>query len=138
MAQAAGAPLLHRFLGIGATGLAIALVLMRAVAGQPPADDPFLVVMGYVVGTISLVLIAIAVLVLSRRVPERRLGQTVDAYWMEPAVVASVNLVWFVSEGAAILSIVGYYITGQLAPAATMVVGLGVFWWLGPKMFAKP
>jgi hypothetical protein len=28
--------------------------------------------------------------------------------------------------------------TGHLAPAATMVVGLGVFWWAGPNLFSKP
>jgi hypothetical protein len=138
MAQAANAPLLHRFLGIGATGLAIVMVLLRVNAGPLPADDPFLSGMGYAFATISLILIAVAVLVLSRRVPERRLGQSVDEYWATPAVLAPVNLVWFVSEGAAILSIVGYFMTGQLAPAATMVMGIAVFWWLGPKMFAKP
>ena len=137
MAQMATLPMLHRFLGMGATGLAVVMVFLRTQAEPPSPDDAQTAIMAYGFAVVSLAMMAIAVLVLARRVPERSLSQRVEEYWMTPAVMAPVQLVWFVSEGAAILSTVGYFLTGHLAPAATMVVTISAFWWLGPKTFAK-
>jgi|SRR6187397_1498779 len=137
MAQTASAPILHRFLGLGATALAVVMVFLRTRVEPPASDDQFTAVMAYAFASISLAMVVVAVLVLARRVPERRLTERVEAYWMTPAVLASVNLVWFVSEGAAIMATVGYFLTGHLAPAAMMVVAISTFWWLGPKTFAK-
>ena len=127
----------HRMLGIGATLLAVVMVFLRSKADPPLVDDQSTSVIAYLFASISLVGIAVAIMVLTRRVPERSITQPVDAYWAAPGVLPAANLVWFVLEGAAILAIVGYYMTGHLAPAATMVVGLGVFWWMGPKTFSK-
>jgi hypothetical protein len=137
MAQTASAPIFHRFLGMGATALAGMMVFLRTKAAPPTPDGQFNDVMAYGFASISLVLVVVAVLVLARRVPERQLSQRVEDYWMMPAVLLPVNRVWFVSEGAAILATVGYFLTGHLAPAAMMVMAIGVFWWLGPKTFAK-
>ena len=137
MAQMASAPILHRFLGIGATALAVVMVFLRTRVEPRASDDQFTAVMGYGSASISLAMVVVAVLVLTRRVPERQLSQRVEDYWMTPAVLASVNLVWFMSEGAAITATIGYFLTGHLAPAAMMVVAICTFWWLGPKTFAK-
>jgi hypothetical protein len=137
MAQTATAPMLHRFLGIGATMLAAVMVFLRTKAEPPAPGDESTEILAYAFAGISLAMVAVAVLVLARRVPERQLSQRVEDYWMTPAVMASVNLVWFMSEGAAITATIGYFLTGHLAPAAMMVVAICTFWWLGPKTFAK-
>lgn len=136
MAQAASVPLLHRFLGIGATVLAIAMVALRS--NGLPAGDGDMSFLAYPFAGIGVVLLIVAVLVLAPRVPERLITQSVDAYWMTPAVVQAALRVWFLAEGAAIIATVGYFLTGHLATAATMVVAIGTFWWMGPNFFAKP
>lgn len=137
MAQTANPSMLHRFLGIGATVLAIAMVALRSMTSEPPVlgDMP---VFAYVVSGISMVILIFTALVLTPRVPERRASQSVDAYWQTEDVVKAAMIVWFQAEGATLLSIVGYYLTGHLAVAATMVVSLCAFWWMGPNTFAKP
>ena len=128
----------HRMLGLGGTVFAIVVVVIRARMDPPSADDQFTSIVAYTLAGISLVLIAVAVMVLTRRVPERSISQSLDAYWTTAGVLPAANLFWLVVEGAASLAIVGYLVTGHLAPAAVMVVGLGVFWWVGPNMFSKP
>ena len=135
--NAANAPMLHRFLGIGATILSAALVLLRANAGMPEQSDTMTLI-AYGIAVVSIGLVVVSVMVLTPRVPERRAGESVDAFWKNPAVTSPVLQIWFMTEGAVILAAVGYYLTGLIAPAAAMVVALGVYWWLGPRMFAKP
>jgi hypothetical protein len=40
--------------------------------------------------------------------------------------VQSLNLLWFVLEGATVLSVIGYLLTGHLAVTATMLVGVAL------------
>ena len=46
-------------------------------------------------------------------------------------------LVWFLMEGAGVLSAVGFFLTGVPAPVAAMVLALAVFWMNGPGTFGK-
>lgn len=137
MAQMANASILHRVLGLGATALAVCMVVLRSMTASPPmmSDVPE---MGYIMAGASAVMLILAVLVFSPRVPERNAAQSVDAYWMQTPVLQAVTLVWFLAEGAAIMSAIGYYLTGHLATASTMVVSLAAYWWLGPNTFSKP
>jgi len=132
----ANPPMLHRFMGYGATVLSAVMVVLRANAGMPEQSDTMTMI-AYGIAAVSVILVVVAVMVLIPRVPERRAAESVAAYWATPAVAGAVAQIWFLTEGAVILSAVGYYLSGLIAPAATMVVALGVFWWIGPRMFAK-
>ncbi len=45
--------------------------------------------------------------------------------------------VWFLMEGAGMLAVVGYFVTGE--PIAAIAAGLTIvaFWLCGPNVFAK-
>ena len=62
-----------------------------------------------------------------------RLGNTGPT----PDVTASVFLVWFLMEGAGVISAVSFFLTGAAVSAAAMMLATAVFWMNGPSTFAK-
>jgi hypothetical protein len=138
-AQPAGAviPLLHRFLGIGLLILASVFAVLRGTGSGPvlPPDDPAGATIVYVFAGLALALIAVARLFLKPRVPPRRMGLSVDDYWTQPGVVQRVFAVWFTLEGAAILTLVGYYMVGGSIAAVATSLAIIAFWLNGPRTF---
>ncbi len=135
----ATAPLLHRFLGIGLMLLAAAagaLKLAGAVPLLPP--DEATALLGPSFAAIAAALIVMVWLVFKPAVPGRRPGQSVDAYWTDQNVLAKVMRVWFLAEGAGVLSLVGYFVTGSSIVAAAAAVAIVSFWLCGPSRFAQP
>ena len=137
--QAPGAvvPVLHRILGIGLLILAGVLAVLRSRGAGPvlPTDDPAGRIVLYTFAVFALLMIAVARLVLKPRVPPRRLGQSTDAYWSEPATVQRVFAVWFTLEGAAILTLIAYFMVGTSFAAVLTSVSIIVFWLTGPRAF---
>jgi hypothetical protein len=77
----------------------------------------------------------VARLFLKPRVPPRRMGLSVDDYWTQPGVVQRVFAVWFTLEGAAILTLVGYYMVGGSIAAVATSLAIIAFWLNGPRTF---
>jgi hypothetical protein len=131
-------PLLHRILGLGLLVLAVVMAIVRARSGpllQP--DDPAGNMIMYFFAGIALVMVAVARLVLKPRVPARRLGQSPDDYWSQPAVAQRVFAVWFTLEGAAIMTLIGYFMVGSSLAAVVASVAAIMFWMTGPRTFDR-
>ena len=101
----------------------------------PPDEVTKLI--AYTLSGLSAVSMAIALLVFKPRVPARRPGQALEAYWSTPEIAQKAFLVWFMMDGAAILASVGYLMTGELVSVATMAGAIALFWLTGPQTFAK-
>jgi hypothetical protein len=132
------APLLHTMLGIAQLIVAAALVIARVSGlggGESPAQD--LATIGYSMAAISIVMIVVSLGVLKPRVPGRRPGQSVAAFWADPGVTARATPVWFLLEGAAVVSAVGYFLSGLAVAALMIAVAIGAFWIAGPNSFAR-
>ena len=131
-------PLLHRFLGIGLVAMAVVLSVLRSL-GIPPPLGPGAVSLAIAatISGIAVVLAVIALFVLRPQVPERVPGQSVEQYWSVPGVGTKIVSVWFLMEGAGMLAVVGYFVTGE--PIAAIAAGLTIvaFWLCGPNVFAK-
>ena len=132
-------PLLHRLLGIGMVAVAVAFVGIGLVLGPLLGEpDEASNLVGYAMGGFALLEGIVALMFMKPRVPERRPGQSVDAYWSDQNIASRVHTVWFMVVGAGILSTVGFALTGHLLPAITMCLAIVVFWMNGPNVFAKP
>lgn len=131
--------LLHKFLGIGATSLAVIfLVVVFAGSGPVLQEDPgFAETMAYAMSGLAVAMAIVALLVLKPRVPQRAGGQTDAAYWSDPKNLEPIMLVWFVMEGGAILATIGFFLTGH--PVVAIVMGLAIvaFWLTGPDKFGQ-
>ena len=95
-------------------------VLLRA-RGQGLGLDPALGI-AFAAAGIGLVLVAASVL--RRRVPERSPQQTPDAYWAAAQTRGPVIVLWAVTEGAGLVSLIGYVLTGATAPLAAAAVAI--------------
>lgn len=132
------APLLHRFLGMGLTTLAMVFVVLRYLGDAPFAStDSVTPVIAYTFAGFAFALLAVTLLLLKPRVPDRRTSQSIEEYWATPDVTAKVFLVWFLTKGAGVMSAVGYFLTGAPVSAMAMALAIVVFWWDGPSTFAK-
>lgn len=132
-------PLLHRFLGIGLTALAAAACVFKYLGAVPLLGHGSVTpVVSYALSGIAAVIAAVALLVMKPRVADRGPGQSVEQYWSTPEVGTKVLPVWFLLEGAGILSVVGYLLTGELVSATATGLAIVAFWLCGPTLFAKP
>jgi hypothetical protein len=83
-----------------------------------------------ITAAVSIGLLAVAVLFLRRRILTRPFNETPDAYWARPEHRGAAIVLWAVTEGAALLGLIGYLLSGALAPAVAAVlatVTLAVF-----------
>jgi hypothetical protein len=136
----ANVPMLHRFLAIGAT-LLFLMFLGLKVAGIAPLlrEDPELTrTIGYVLTGVVAMMVAVALLVLKPRAPERSPGQSVDQYWATTTIAQKVLMVWLVLEGAAALASVGFALTAEPAVGGVAAIAIATFWMNSPDAFAKP
>jgi hypothetical protein len=76
-------------------------------------------------------------LVLKSRAPRRLPRQSVEDYWASPEVASKVSMVWFLLEGGAIVSTVGFLLSGEPAPLAVAAAGWLLLILSGPSRFAK-
>lgn len=131
-------PLLHRILGVGLLVLAVVFAVVRSRTGSliPPGDPAGSMIL-YVFAGLALIMVAVARLVLKPRVPSRRLGQSADDYWSQPAVAQRVFAVWFTLEGAAIMTLIGYFMVGSSPAAVVASLAAITFWLNGPRTFDR-
>ncbi len=127
-------PVLHRSLLTGQLILTGVMVVLRSGDMRAQVSDNNQM-LGYGLSALSLVLVAVALLVLKPRVPVREARQPVEEYWA--AVTRTILPMWFVLEGAGLIAIVGYFLTGQTVAAAAIAISIGAFIWYGPKAFVQ-
>ena len=136
-AAPATAPLLHQSLGIGLVMMAAVMSFLRYRGLAPTLPPDSLTSIAYALSGFSVVLVAVALLVIKPRVPDRRPQQSVEEYWSTREVGAKAFLVWFLMEGAGMMAAVGYLLTGQPVSVVAMGVAIAAFWLSGPNAFAR-
>lgn len=128
------APVLHRSLLTGLLLLTGVMVVLRSGdTGARSSDDNQ--VLGYSFAALSVLLVAIALLFLKPRVRAQEPRQPVEEYWA--SVTPAILPMWFVMEGAGMIAIVGYFLTGLTAAAAAIGISIAVFIWYGPRAFVN-
>lgn len=125
-------PVLHRSLLTGQLILTGVMIFLRSGETSPPLSDDNQM-LGYGLSALSLVLVAVALLLLKPRVPVREARQPIEEYWT--SATSAILPMWFVMEGAGLIAIVGYFLTGQTVAAAAIAISIGAFIWYGPKAF---
>lgn len=131
------APVLHRSLVTGLLLLTGVMVVLRSGdtwSGDtdPSSDNRML---GYLLAAVSVLLLAVALLFLKPRVPERKPHQLVEEYWS--SATPTILPMWFVMEGAGMAAIVGYFLSGERVAALAIGVSIAAFIWYGPKAFVN-
>lgn len=136
---AASLPILHRSLGMGMTGIAVVFTGIMAVGVGPLLREPDGggSLIGYVMTGISLVEAAFALLLMKRRVPERRPGQSPQDFWSNTDVLNKILVVWFALTGAGTLSAIAFLLSGLPAAAIVTAFVIAMFWMNGPGAFGK-
>lgn len=64
-------------------------------------------------------------LVLRARVPARRASESLDSWWSAQGTTAII--VWSLIEGASLMGVVGYWLTGSTLPLAATAAGVFLF-----------
>jgi hypothetical protein len=82
-------------------------------------------ILGIVLPAIGIGLMLVSASVLRRRVPERRAQQTPDTYWAVAENRGAAIVLWAATEGAGLISLVSYFLTGAPVAAAVAVIALG-------------
>lgn len=138
MANQATPALLHRFLGIGLVTVMAVFFGLRA-RGIPEAlvSAEASAAVAYIMCGLAALMAAVAMLVMRRRVPPRRLGQSEDDYWSRQEVVAAVLPIWFLMEGAGIVAAAGYLVTSDALAGVTAAIMVAGFWLSGPASFNR-
>ena len=124
--------LLHKLLGIGLAIMAVAMVIARHSVGDAPAGSNL---PAYATAGVSAVMLGAALMLLKPRVPRRRAGQTVAAYWTDPAVIPKALLVWFILEGAGVLASISYFLGGGPYALVAIAAAVVAYWINGPAVF---
>src|SRR5688572_23970497 len=121
---AATAQPLHRSLGIGLVMMAAVMSFLRYRGLAPTLPPERITLIAYTCSGFCVVLVAVALLVIKPRVPDRRPHQSIEEYWSTPEVGAKAFLVWFLMEGAGTIGAVGYLLTGETVAFAAMGVAI--------------
>jgi hypothetical protein len=105
--------------GVLFTGAAFVFVV-HARESMPESGEMH----GILLAVIGLALALVSAPVLRRRIPERTAQQSPDGYWGIVENRSAAMILWAVIEGAALASLVGYFLTGSLVPVITAVIAL--------------
>jgi hypothetical protein len=120
---------LHGALTAGmALATATFVFLIRVRHGQGYVGDSKL---GVVLAALGVGLLAVALGVLRRRIPERAPEQTPVGFWSAESVSAAIML-WAVVEAAGLMGLVGYLLTGETIPVVVAGLAVATLLLLGP------
>ena len=120
-AGARGARILHAALVIGS--ILVGIVFFFVVRRNGPAfrDDPLA---GYLTAGLGLANLAVVIGFFRPRIPQRRMDQRPDEYWMTSEARGAAIVLWAMVEAAGLISWVGYYLTGRAVPAAVAALAV--------------
>jgi hypothetical protein len=123
---------LYRALFAGQLVLAVTFALFVRFQGPLISDLP---VLGHIIAAVAVGVLGVARFALRPRVPPRRSDERPNDYWATSETRAAVMLVWFMTEGAAILTFVAYLIAGGTYVALAAVAALFEFAGARPSHF---
>lgn len=112
---------MHFALFAGVAVMAIVLGIMRSQAHPSVTAGPAI---GLMLSGMAVLALAVATALLRPRIAPRGSDQAPDDYWNTPSSRGSAMLLWAVIEGAGLIGVVGFYLTGHLAPIGVVVVAL--------------
>jgi hypothetical protein len=115
--------------------VAAAFIVVTYLRKAPVLADDTAPLVRFGPAFVSVAMMAVALLGIKRRVPDRMATQAIDAYWSDQQVGTRVALVWFLLEGAGTLAGVGYLLTGESVSALAMIVAISFYWWCRPALF---
>ena len=124
-----GVRIIHLALVIGLVLVAGVFYILRQ---QPGVSFGFGPSIGLIMAGIALVSLVIALGFLARRVPQRPADQTPDVYWTRNEIRGAAIILWAMVEGAALLSWLGYLLTGAWVPAAVGLLAIAALTLLRP------
>lgn len=113
--------LIHAALFGGVVIAAVVVALALGRAAPPPQLAPVAL---YALPAAAVAALLLAALVLRPRIPERASGDSPDAYWARPEVRAAAVTLWAVIEGAGLIGVVGYVITGRSVMLIVTVIAV--------------
>jgi len=99
----------------------VAFFVLLRVQGRPLGGAPKV---GITLAILAVGLLFVAVAVLRRRIPERRLDQTPDVFWVSAETRGVSILLWAVVDAAGLMGWMGYVFTGGTAPAVAAVLSI--------------
>jgi hypothetical protein len=117
-------------------GLALAgavLAMVRRVGHVRPLEAAPTI--GLALAGVAFVLLAVAIVVLRPRMPERRADQSADAYWMAGESRGAAIVLWSVVQAAGLVASVASFVTGATAPIAVAAAALIVLFMFRPSRF---
>jgi len=120
-AGARGARILHAALVIGSILVGIVFFFVVPRNGRAFRDDPLA---GYLTAGLGLANLAVAIGFFRPRIPQRRMDQGPDEYWMTNEARGAAIVLWAMVEAAGLISWVGYYLTGRAVPAAVAALAV--------------
>lgn len=121
MAVARAIRVLHLALVAGLVLAAGVFVVLIQVIRFPAYASP---TVGVILAAVSIMLLVLAAAFLRRRIPERRGDEQPDSYWESPELRGAAIVLWAVTEGAALLGLIGYLLTG--APVPAVAAGIAI------------
>ena len=124
-----GVRIIHVALVIGLVLVAAVFYILRQ---QPGVSFGFGPSIGLIMAGIALVSLVIALSFLAPRVPPRPADQTPDVYWTRNEIRGAAIILWAMVEGAALLSWLGYLLTGAWVPAAVGLLAIAALTLLRP------
>lgn len=124
--------IIHLALVVGVVLVAVVFYLLRQRMGM---TFGFARPLGVIAAGLSLVSLTIALGFLTPRFPERPADQAPDDYWRRNEIRGGAVILWAMVEAAAILSWLGYLMTGGWAPAAVGLLAIVALMLLRPGRF---
>jgi hypothetical protein len=87
---------------------------------------------GTLMAVVAVVLVVLGATFFRRRVPERVASQSAEDFWGKTATTTPALVMWSMFEGAALMSLVGYLLTGEIAPAVVAAMAIAALIALRP------
>ena len=120
-AAARAVRILHAALAIGLSVVGGTFVFVLRGLGPSLTNTP---VIGYATAGLGLANLAVVVGFFRPRIPQRRTDQAPDDYWATNEARAAAIVIWAMVEGAGLIALVGYFLTGSVVPAAVAVLAV--------------
>jgi len=93
-------------------------------------------VVGYALAGVSVVVQLVAWMILRPRVVPRPATMSEVEYWLDPNRFGAAMLLWVVAEGATIIALVGWLLSGNISSMVLAAVGIGLLVMYRPGVLA--
>ena len=80
---------------------------------------------------------AVALLIFRPRMPEFQRSHAQETYWDSVTSLGAAQRVWFFLEGAAVIGLVGFLLSGQAAAAIAAAIAIAAIILSGPGQLAR-